>query len=657
MSEFPLQQPPPSGATQTLQASRHRRPDLMIVLVCYWAAFILLHLGTSALNMRGGVILWYYPAALSIALLLIYGPKVLPAVILAPLPVDLYLRPMGMDPWVILAMSTAYGCGHALAVMAFRRAHLSPRLRHVQDVAGFLILIFLGPLLASLPVYALLRASGITQGLHLSEGVRIILFSDAMGVLTLGPALLLWVRPMLTTGLALEQAPSQRQAPFMRPQDALFQGLALILVAGVVVRFSEPGTLHLKYLLFLPMTWVAVRGGLRAASLGFPVLSLALTALILSSNFSVDAQLGIQSFLVVLFGTALFLGSAVDAHGAALRMRDRGTRRLNQLVEATGAIPWEMDLETGQCGYLGLSIESVLGWPQEAWRKKPFWDEVIHPGDQLAFLKFLLEASRPGGDHQLEFRLRAPDGGEHWVRAAGGLEPGHAQSRVMGFLFDIHAHKEAEESALRVTLKEKDLLLREIHHRVKNNLQVVSSLLRLQASAHEDPALQRALQEAQERVQAIALIHQKLKHAPDFSQLDLPGYVRTLVERLVRSYASVPALIDLQVRVADVDIGPDAPVPLGLILNELVANALQHAFPPGEGGSLDIEIGQDLTGWITLRVADSGQGLPESVELDKGGLGFQLVKALTDQLGGVLELERRRGASFFLRFPPPPRHP
>jgi two-component sensor histidine kinase len=232
----------------------------------------------------------------------------------------------------------------------------------------------------------------------------------------------------------------------------------------------------------------------------------------------------------------------------------------------------------------------------------------------------------------------------------------------MGFLFDIHAHKRAEENALRASLKEKDLLLREIHHRVKNNLQVVSSLLRLQASTQVDPAVQRALQEAQERIQAIALIHQRLKHAPDFSKLDLPGYVRTLAERLVRSYASVPALIDLRVQVADVEIGPDAPVPLGLILNELVANALQHAFPPGEGGSLDIEIGRDETGWITVRVADSGQGLPETVDLGSSapgaaGLGFQLVQALTDQLGGVLELERRRGAAFLLRFPPPTPHP
>lgn len=624
----------------------------MTVLAGYWAAFILLHLVASALSTKDGVSVWYLPAALSVALLLAYGPKVLPAVILAPLPVDLWLRPMGMGPWTILAVSGLYAGGHALAVLAFRKARLSIRLHRTQDVGGFLLLVFFGPLLASLPVYALLRSLGLLQGIHLANGVRILLLSDALGVLTLGPALLLWVRPWLNLG----SARLKPLAPALRPLEFLAQALGLFLITVLVVRFSEPGTLHLKYLLFLPMTWLVVRGGLRAASLGFPILGLALIILILRNDLPVEAQLGIQSFLGVLFGMAMFLGSAMDAQRAALGIRDRRSRHLNQLMEVTGAIPWEMDLNTGRCSYLGSAVETHFSWPPEQWLKQPFWGEVIDPEDQLAFLRFLLEISRPEGDRQLEFRLRSPAGGEHWVRVAGGLESRRGQGRVMGFLFDIHAHKHAEENALRATLREKDLLLREIHHRVKNNLQVVSSLLRLQASTQEDPAVHLALQEAQERVQAIALIHQKLKHAPDFSQLDLPGYVQTLAERLVRSYASVPALIDLRVQVASVELGPDAPVPLGLILNELVANALQHAFPVGQGGSLDIQIEPDAQGRVTLRVADSGQGLPESVDLDSGGLGFQLVRALTDQLGGTLELERRRGASFLLSFPPS-RHP
>ena len=504
MSDFPLQQPLPSGANPAHPRIHRRRPGLLPVLICYWAAFILLHLGASGLCSREGVFLWYYPAALSVSLLLIYGPKVLPAVILAPLPVDLLLRPMGLSPWAILGMAVTYGGSTALAVMAFRRTRLSPRLRHVQDVTGFLLLAVLAPLLAVLPTFLLLRGSGVLPSEHLTQAVRTLFLGHVLGILTLAPALLLWIRPLVTVG----PMRGKRGQPSVRQVEFLLHGAALFVAAFGVARLSEPGTLHLKYLLFLPLYWVVVRGGMRMASLAFPLLSLALTLAIHQGGPTADAILGIQAFLVVLFGVALFLGSAVGAHDTALAGRERGSRRLKQLVESTGAIAWEMDLETGRCGYLGRAIEALLGWPQEVWRGKPFWADVVHPEDQPAFLKFLREVSRPDGNRQLEFRLRTSQGEDHWVRAAGGLEAGLAQGRMMGFLFDIHAHKQAEENALHASLKEKDLLLREIHHRVKNNLQVVSSLLRLQASTQQDPALQRALQEAQERVQAIALVHQ-----------------------------------------------------------------------------------------------------------------------------------------------------
>ena len=642
-----------SGANAILQATPRRRgPGVPALVAGFVAAYILLHLCAMVLNAQGRLFLWYFPAALSVTLLMVRGPRYLPLVILAPLPVDLLLRPMGQSIWATLGLATAFGCAHTLAVMVFHRARLSARLRRVKDVIGFFVLSAVGPLLVALPLYLILRSAGAIPADQLLGAVRTILLGDALGLLTLGPLLLLWIRPLVTTGWKLrEQFPR-----FLGPLEFLSQAAGLVLAALFVTQFSEPGTLHLKYLLFLPMFWMVMQGGIRAASLGFPILGLALTLAILQGSLPVEAILGIQSFLLVLFGVSLFLGVSLDAHDAALLRREQDGRRLNQLIKVTGAIPWEMDLETGHCGYLGLELETLFGWPLEAWRKRPFWSEVVHPDDQRTFLRFLLGVSRPDGARHVEFRLQTREGGVNWVRAAGGVEPGPVQGRVIGFLFDIHAHKQAEEKTMRASLDEKDLLLREIHHRVKNNLQVVSSLLRLQ-SAQADPALQRALQEAQERIQAIALIHQKLKHAPDFSHLDLPGYVRSLAERLVRSYASVPALINLRVHGTEVQIGGDAPVPVGLILNELVANALQHAFPPGQGGDLDIEIGQDDRGWVTLRVADSGQGLPDTVDLDRGGLGFQLVLALADQLGGTLELERRRGASFLLSIPAWPRRP
>jgi PAS domain S-box-containing protein len=620
-----------------------------MVLIGYGAAFLLLQLAARSLGPGDPALLLQAPAGLSLALLLIFGPRVLPAVLLAPLPGGLLLAPPGLGLLAVFGLAAAQGGAQALAAWVFHRAGWSPRLRRTRDAAGFIATVVLASLLTILPTFLLLQPLGAVPSGQL---LRSLALGGALAMLAGTPVLLLWARPLVTVGW---RGDGLRVLP--QPQGrALLQVGCLCLAAVVVARYSQPGTLHLKYLLFLPVFWMVLQGGLRMAALGLPLLCLVLALATFGGGPPPEAILGVQSFGVMLFSAALYVGAAVDTHETARAAHDRASLRLGQLLVSTGAIPWEMELDTGRCSHLGDSGEVLLGWPQEAWKGSPFWGEVVHPEDQAAFRRFLLDASQPRANQQLEFRLRAPGGGVRWVRVAGGPDAGQPGTRVVGFLFDIHAQKRAEEDALHASLRSKDLLLREIHHRVKNNLQVVSSLLRLQASTQQDPALQRALQEAQERVQAIALVHQKLKHAPDLSRLDLRGYVQTLAERLVRSHASVPALIDLQVRVAEVALGPDAPVPLGLILNELLANALQHAFPPGEGGSLEVDIDMDHRGWIALRVADSGCGLPEAVDLDHGNLGFQLVRALTDQLGGVLELERRRGASFLLSFPPA-RHP
>lgn len=649
MMPMPLDEQP-SGAfpIQPIRRRRHRIPAWQVV-AGYWIAFMLLHLLAVATSARDGAYQWFYPAGLSVALLLMLGARALPIVVLAPLPVNLILRPMGLGPWPILGMALAYGCGFALATQAYRRARFSLRLRRIQDVAGFLILSALGPLLALLPLLGLSALSGFFPTGSFPSALWTLPLASTLGILTFAPLVLIWIRPMLAMGSPRTTAPLR-----IRPWETLLQGLALMAVSWFLARFSGPESAQWRYLIFIPLAWAAVRGGLRMAALALPWCSFWIALGILAAPHSQGIH-GLQTFLVTLFGITLLLAASIDGRDAALRLGEIRRRRLHQLGSCTGAIPWGMDLATGDSGYLGSRAEALLGRPTEDWLTKPFWGNVVHPLDQPVFLHFLQCLSRAGETGQVEFRLLDASGEGHWVRALGELEASVSPTWVLGFLFDIQPHKRAEEDALRATLKEKDLLLREIHHRVKNNLQVVSSLLRLQASTQTDTTVQQVLKEAQDRVQAIALIHQKLKHSPNFTQVDLPDYVRTLAERLVRSYANVPALIDLSVRVEveGVDIGPDAPVPLGLILNELVANALQHAFPQGTGGALDIHLDRDERGWLRLRVADSGQGLPEAVDLDKGGLGFQLVRALTDQLGGTLVLERRKGASFLLTFPPP----
>ncbi len=335
----------------------------------------------------------------------------------------------------------------------------------------------------------------------------------------------------------------------------------------------------------------------------------------------------------------------VTGHREALEALHQSERELRSLLDtlpdpmvrmdARGVFlecraPSDLPLEFPLEALVGRSVAQVL-------------PELADPA--LAAIRSCLEEGRP---QSLAYQLLGPEGRPRHLEAR--IIP-HAADEVLVILRDISDLK-AHEAAIRHALREKEVLLKEIHHRVKNNLQVVSSLLRLQAGAHAEPAVRGALQEAQERIQAIALIHGTLKHAPDASRLDLEAYVRTLAERLVRSHASTPTLVDLQVRVDPVRLGPDDAVPLGLLLNELVSNALQHAFPPGEGGCLEIGVEDQGAGQVLVRVADSGVGLPEEVDLDHGRLGFQLVRALAEQLGGSLELERRRGAAFRLTFTP-----
>lgn len=222
---------------------------------------------------------------------------------------------------------------------------------------------------------------------------------------------------------------------------------------------------------------------------------------------------------------------------------------------------------------------------------------------------------------------------------------------------DITARK-AMEAGLQESLRQKDLTIREIHHRVKNNLQVVSSLLRLQAGSSPSPEVRDALTEARERIQAIALVHARLHNAPALAEADLRDYLVRLVSQLIRSYAPSPLLVDANVEVADLRLGPDDLVPLALVLHELVLNALRHGFGPEEGGALRISLQAEAEGQLTLQVEDDGHGLPEGLDpLQGGGLGFQLIRALADQLRGTLQVVRRKGAAFRLTFTPRPLDP
>ena len=226
---------------------------------------------------------------------------------------------------------------------------------------------------------------------------------------------------------------------------------------------------------------------------------------------------------------------------------------------------------------------------------------------------------------------------------------GRTISRVV-VLRDITERKRAEEK-IKTSLQEKEVLLREVHHRVKNNMQIISSLLSLQSGYIKDKTQTEMIKESQNRIKSMALIHEKLYQSENLTDIDFNEYIEALVRGLVRSYGVNAARIAVKIEVEDISVGIDAAIPCGLIINELVSNALKHAFPNSRKGEI-IVVFRSANEHIELRVIDNGVGIPEDIDFETtNSLGLHLVAILAeDQLEGEITLDRSKGAAFHIRF-------
>jgi two-component sensor histidine kinase len=206
---------------------------------------------------------------------------------------------------------------------------------------------------------------------------------------------------------------------------------------------------------------------------------------------------------------------------------------------------------------------------------------------------------------------------------------------------------------LRATLREKEVLLKEIHHRVKNNLQVTSSLLRLQSAHIKDPVARELFVESQHRIHSMALVHEKLYQAPDLARVDMRDYTDSLAQLLARAYGTDGARIKIKLAHERLFLGIDIAVPVGLVLNELISNCLKHAFADGRDGRIEITIDHHAGQGFTVAVADDGVGLPADLDVRRAHtLGLQLVHTLAEQLRGTIVVTRRaRGTIFTLEVP------
>jgi PAS domain S-box-containing protein len=231
------------------------------------------------------------------------------------------------------------------------------------------------------------------------------------------------------------------------------------------------------------------------------------------------------------------------------------------------------------------------------------------------------------------------------VRDEDGVEQG-----VVYVGRDLTERKRAEEQ-IKASLKEKEILLKEIHHRVKNNLQIISSLFILQSGDTRDGQVLKVLKESQNRIYSMAVIHEILYQSEDLAQVDFAEYTQRLVSYLVRSYTDSAYPITIQSNVAEISLSINTAIYCGLIINELVSNSLKYAFPAGQRGEICINLHSKDDDQFILAVSDNGIGLPPDMELHQvESLGLQLVTMLTKQLEGTIELDRSNGTAFEIVF-------
>lgn len=204
---------------------------------------------------------------------------------------------------------------------------------------------------------------------------------------------------------------------------------------------------------------------------------------------------------------------------------------------------------------------------------------------------------------------------------------------------------------LQVVLEEKEMLLKETHHRVKNNLQIISSLFQLQADQSTNRELQSILKECQNRVDSMALIHERLYHSENLANIDFGKYIQELVPDIFHSYTVHSANVALKVEAEEIALGIDTAIPCSLILNELLSNSLKYAFPHGRKGNLCVKLCQKEDKDLELTVSDNGIGLPVEVDFSRTkSLGLRLVRILTNQLRGTAEVDRSSGTTFVITF-------
>ena len=309
-----------------------------------------------------------------------------------------------------------------------------------------------------------------------------------------------------------------------------------------------------------------------------------------------------------------------------------------------------LDADTGQITELNPFLIDMLGYSRDEFLGKKLWEIGAVKDSETSQIAFR-ELQEKGYIRYENLPLQTQDGRRIHVEFVSNVYQVDDTRVIQCNIRDITRRKERSE-ALTASLKERDVLLQEVHHRVKNNLQVISSLINMQMRRLEAGTSRDALEACQTRVQTIALIHQTLYQARDYARVPFSEYAQSLASNVFHATGVSPTKVSLDLAIGDVALPVDKAIPCGLLLNELITNALKHAFTDGRSGTIRVAFGRIEGGRLRLTVSDDGVGLPQGYDVrNSESLGLQLVSTLSDQLDAELEIDGRGGATFQLTFP------
>ncbi|MBZ2166507.1 PAS domain-containing sensor histidine kinase [Methanobacterium spitsbergense] len=308
------------------------------------------------------------------------------------------------------------------------------------------------------------------------------------------------------------------------------------------------------------------------------------------------------------------------------------------LLDVNGKI---LDINDITANLSGLPKEELIG---KSFNELDFYQTEDYSEQRIKFQEALNEKSPP-----LYISKVTINGNKHWIENRFTLLKNDDERSILLIANDITESKKAEKE-IKSSLKEKENLLREIHHRVKNNMQIISSLLNLQTKYVNDAEAINVLQESQNRVKSMAMIHEKIYQSNDLEEINFADYIQSLISNLFYTYNIDKNLVKSTFKIENITLNMETAVPCGLIISELISNSLKYAFPNKMHGDITVSL-KSIEDTYELMIKDNGIGLPEGLDLNNlESLGLLLVKVLTEQIEGELIINSENGTEFKIRF-------